>query len=447
MAQALETAPPFYLRDLHAPVTEEVERFDLPIEGALPPELDGLFLRNGPNPAHGDPGHWFLGDGMLHGLDLSDGQANWYRNRFVQTRTLRGEARYVNEKGEVDFTAGLANTHVIQHAGRILALVENGLPWQVDRQLDTIGVHDFGGRLKGPMTAHPKLCPTTGEMHFFGYHFAPPHLVYHRADAKGQLVESRPIEIPRPVMMHDFAITEDYVIFMDLPIVFSPESIAKGGMPYLWSDEAGARLGFLRRGREGADSQADVTWLEIDPCFVFHPMNAWSDGERVTLDVARYEDLWRSDTNQFEPARLHRYEVDLATKSVREGSLDDLAIEFPRVKESLTGLHHRIGYAVWSHGNVGSDGGGLVRYDLESGTREVYDGGGEHVPSEALFVPASETAAEGEGWLLAYFFDRARGASSLSVFDATRLAGGPVARIELPQRVPLGFHGSWIPRG
>lgn len=446
MAQAVDLELPFYLRDLHAPVEEEIEAFDLPIEGALPPELDGLFLRNGPNPLRGDPGHWFLGDGMLHGVDLAGGRARWFRNRFVQTRALRGEARYLDDEGRVDFGAGLANTHVIEHAGRVLALVENGLPWEVDRELETIGVHDFDGRLKGPMTAHPKLCAKTGEMHFFGYHFAEPYLVYHRVDARGKLVESRPIDLPRPIMMHDFAITEDWVIFMDLPVVFSPESMSDRGLPYRWNDEAGARLGFLRRGRDGSDSVGEVVWLEIEPCFVFHPMNAFSVGRRITLDVARYAHLWSRDSNEFEPARLHRFEIDLAESAVHEEPLDDLTIEFPRIRDSLTGQRHRIGYAVWGRPDRPEDGGGLVRYDLASGLREVYDGGGLCVPSEAIFAPASGTAGEPEGWLLSFCFDRSRGQSNLSVFDATRLASGPIARVILPQRVPLGFHGSWLPR-
>lgn len=444
MVEALDADLPFYLRDLHAPVSEEVEAFDLPIEGSLPTELDGLFVRNGPNPVRGDPGHWFLGDGMLHGVELSGGRALGYRNRFVQTRALRGTARYLDEEGRVDFSAGLANTHVIEHAGHVLALVENGLPWEVDRRLETLGPHDFGGRLKGPMTAHPKICARTGEMHFFGYHFAPPHLVYHRVDGSGRLVESRPIEIPGPVMMHDFAITDAYVIFMDLPIVFAPGSIAGGGMPYRWSDEAGARLGFLRRGRNGADSEGEVVWLEIEPCYVFHVLNAYSVGQRVTLDTARYEELWREDPNRFEVARLHRYEIDLAEGAVHEEPLDDLPIEFPRVKEDLCGLRHRIGYAVWGPADTGSEG--LVRYDLQTGAREIYDGRGRHVPSEAVFVPTDGDAPEEEGWLLSFEFDRARLRSDLSVFDATRIERGPVARVELPQRVPLGFHGSWLPR-
>ncbi len=445
MSEAVDTKLPFYLRDVYAPIESEVDATDLPIEGALPPELDGLFLRNGPNPPHGDPGHWFLGDGMLHGVTLRDGRALRYRNRYTRTKALAGEARYIDENERVDFTAGVANTHVIEHAGRILALVENGFPWEVDRDLETLGCFDFDGRLKGAMTAHPKICYETGELHFFGYHFAPPYLVYHRADASGRLVESRPIEIPRPVMMHDFAITRDFVIFMDLPIVFSAERAARGGMPYGWEADAGARLGFLRRD----DPDGEVRWLEIDPCFVFHPMNAFSSGDRITLDVARYESLWSQRADVFDTAYLHRFEIDLAAGRVSETPLDDLGIEFPRVKEQLTGLPHRVGYAVWNRVGKGvpPGSGGIVRYDLESGKRDVFDGGDGYVPSEVVFVPAGDNASEEEGWLLGYFFDRAKDTSELAVFDATRVSGGPIARVELPQRVPLGFHGSWVPRG
>lgn len=443
MAEAAESDLPFYLRGMHAPVFEEVEATDLPIEGALPPEIDGLFLRNGPNPTNGDPGHWFLGDGMLHGVELRGGRALRYRNRFVQTyRRLGADVRYVDDEANFDFTAGVANTHVIEHAGRILALVENGFPWEVDRDLDTLGCYDFDGKLTGPMTAHPKICPTTGEMHFFGYHPIPPFVVYHRVDAMGRLVESREIEVPRAIMMHDFAITEDFVIFMDLPLCFSPEALATGRMPFRWTEEAGARLGFLRRDA----IQGEIVWIEIDPCYVFHPMNAWSEGDRITLDVARYDELWSGNPDVFEIARLHRFEVDLAARSVRETPLDNLGIEFPRIRESLNGLRNRYGYAVWSESDTGAPGGGIVRYDLQSGARDLYDGGGIHVPNEPVFVPAAPDSAEGEGWLLAYFYDRERAKSDLVVFDATRVAAGPIARVELPQRVPIGFHGSWIPR-
>ena len=183
MAEPTRSDLPFYLRGIHAPVDREVESFELPVEGPIPPEIDGLFVRNGPNPAKGDPGHWFLGDGMLHGVRFERGRPAWYRNRFVRTRALAGEARYIGPDGSVDFTAGVANTHVVAHAGRILALVENGFPWEVDGDLETVGCHDFDGRLEGPMTAHPKICAETGELLAFGYSAFEPYLRYLRVSA------------------------------------------------------------------------------------------------------------------------------------------------------------------------------------------------------------------------------------------------------------------------
>ena len=441
MAEAIESELPFYLRGIHAPVQDEVEAFDLKIEGSLPPEIHGHFLRNGPNPLNGDPGHWFLGDGMLHGVELRDGRALSYRNRFVRTRALAGEASWLADPANPDFTAGVANTHIVEHAGRILALVENGFPWEVDRDLNTVGYHDFGGKLKGAMTAHPKICPKTGEMHFFGYHFAPPFCTYHRVSAEGVLLDSIPIEIPRPVMMHDFAITEDHILFMDLPIVFNGERAMSGGMPYQFEPDAGARIGVLRRD----DLHGAVEWFEVGPCYFFHPMNACVQGDTITLDVARYESLWSKNASNFDEAFLHRFELNLKTKSVREEPLDDLSIEFPRIKENLNGSGYRYGYAAYTEFGDGIAGGGLVRYDLKTGTRDLYDGEERFVPSEAVFVPAADDAAEEAGWLLSYVFDRSREKSDLTVFDATELNKGPVARIELPQRVPMGFHGSWIP--
>lgn len=442
-----DSALPFYLRGIHAPVADEVEAFDLPISGAIPPEINGLYLRNGPNPLQGDPGHWFVGDGMLHAVEIRKGAVRSFRNRLVQTHKLRGLARYVDREGNVDFTAAPANTHIVAHAGRLLALAENGLPWQVDRRLETVGLHDFDGRLEGPMTAHPKICPETGEMHFFGYHFAPPYVVYHRVDASGRLVLSQPIEIPRPVMMHDFAITRDFVLFFDLPLVFSFEAAARGGMPYAFEPEAGARIGVLRRDAP----TAGVRWLPIEPCYFFHPMNASNDGDAIRVDVARYSELWRESSGRFDSAHLHRYEIDLAAGTVRERALDDLAIEFPRVREDRTGLANRFGYAASTRDDGAVVGAGLVRYDLETGKREVFDGRGKCLPSEAVFVPASAgenpgtEASEGDGWLLAYLHDRGCGPSEFAIFDATRVSAGPIARVALPQRVPLGFHGSFVP--
>jgi carotenoid cleavage dioxygenase len=440
---AAERELPFHLRGNYAPVSDELTVDRLDVSGAIPPELRGRYLRNGPNPRGGSSPHWFLGDGMVHGVALADGEARWYRNRWVRTRPfLEGDdaARLVAPDGSVDRTVAKANTHVIAHAGRILALVESSYPTELTPELDTVGIHDFGGRLRTAMTAHPKCCPVTGELHFFGYGFAPPLLTYHRADREGELVESVEIPVRGPTMMHDFAITERHVVFMDLPVVFSPKRLVEGTMPYAWSDEYGARLGVMPRGG------GDVRWFEIEPCYVFHPLNAFAEGERVVLDVVRYPELWRHAADDFRPPALHRFEIDLAGGKVRETPLDDAPIEFPRVDPRREGLRHRFGYAVRSRvDGYGADFSALVRYDLERGASESHDFGPQCVPGEAVFVPAAPGAAEDEGYVLALVYDATRDASELAILDASRFAAPPLARVSLPRRVPFGFHGSWIP--
>jgi carotenoid cleavage dioxygenase len=432
---------PFHLRGNYAPVEREVTAFDLPVEGAIPPELAGLYLRNGPNPKSGWSAHWFLGDGMLHGVRLEAGRAAWYRNRWLRTRSFTEGASFVGPDGSVDLAVGVANTAVLAHARRIFALVESSYPTEVTGELETLGPWDFGGRLRTAMTAHPKVCPETGELHFFGYAFAPPFLTYHRADASGRLVQSEVIEVPGPTMIHDFAITRRRVAFMDLPVVFAPEALATGAFPYRWSDDYGARVGIMPRG----GTSAEVRWFEVEPCYVFHPLNAFDDGDAVVLDVVRYRELWRAGADRFEPAKLHRWRLDLASGEVAEQGLDDRAIEFPRVDDRRLGLPHRYGWAVASPNNAAESPSTLVKYDLATGKTESHDFGAGSMPGEGVFVPVSRGAGEDEGFVLAYVYDQARNGSELVLLDAASFAGGPLARIRLPQRVPFGFHGAWVP--
>lgn len=433
----------FHLRGNFAPVPTEVTSDDLPTLGAVPRALQGRYVRNGPNPKAGESSHWFLGDGMLHGVELRDGRAILYRNRWVRTRAFLEGAHAIGPDGTRDLTVCLANTHVVAHAGRILALVETSFPTEVTPDLETVGCFDFGGRLTTGMTAHPKICPTTGEMHFFAYSFMPPFLTYHRADATGRLVQSEVIDVPGPTMIHDFAITDRHVVFMDLPLVFDLELAMARVLPYRWSDDYGARVGVMPRGGAGAD----VRWLDVAPCYVFHSLNAYEDDDStIVVDVVRYPELWRAGASVGPPACLHRWRIDLSEGRVKETPLDERAVEFPRLDDRRVGLAHRYGYAVYTeHGVDQSTGTALIKYDLRTGASAVHDFGPGRVPAEPVFVPASSTAAEDEGWLLTYVYDAARDGSDLVILDAVDFARKPVATISLPQRVPFGFHGSWIP--
>ena len=440
------TKKSFYLEGNYAPVMHEVTAENLAVRGAIPRELHGLYLRNGPNPRAGTSSHWFFGDGMIHGIELGDGAVRWYRNRWVRTRTFLEDAAVISPAGEVDLTAGPANTHVVEHAGRIFALVESSYPTELTRELDTLGTCDFDGKLRTAMTAHPKRCPRSGELHFFGYGFVPPYLTYHVLDAAGRLVRSEEITVAGPTMIHDFAITDRHVIFMDLPVCFDLERAMRGSMPYRWDDNYGARIGVMPRDRHNGNAR-DVRWFEVAPCYVFHPMNAYEDaGGNVVIDVVRYETLWRDTVDRFDAARLHRWTIDPGAGRVAEAALDDRTIEFPRVDERCTGGEHRYGYAVANPGGgVNQPATKLLKYDLRSGRVEEHDFGPGRVPGEGVFAPASDRAGEDEGWVMTYVYDAGDDASDFVVLDAQKFSAPPVAVARLPQRVPYGFHGSWIP--
>lgn len=442
-----DTKTPFHLRGNYAPVTEEVTAHDLAVVGELPAALNGLYLRNGANPHDGWSPHWFAGDGMIHGIRLGEGKAQWYRNRWVQTRALNEpEARMIGADGSVDRTIGVNNTHVIEHAGQIMALVESSFPCLLTPELDTLGPYDYNGRLDTAMTAHPKICPLTGELHFFGYGFFDPYLTYHRVAPDGELVQSEVIEVGGPTMMHDFSITENYIVFMDLPVVFDLDKAMTGDMPYKWDDDYGARVGVLPRSTaDSAFGSDDVTWFDVDPCYVFHPMNSFEDANgSLVIDTARYPELWRENTSFQNDAALHRWQLSMQDGAVTETALDDRAIEFPRVAEHLVGLANRFGYAVATFGEANS----LVKYDLTTGASSAHEFGSDQIPGEAVFVPrdpdTTQTAGEDDGWLLTFVFDKPTNTSSFVVLDAQDISAAPVATVPLPQRVPFGFHGSWI---
>jgi carotenoid cleavage dioxygenase len=431
------------MRGNYAPVTEEITAFDLPVEGSVPPELCGLYARNGANPRNGYSGHWFLGDGMIHGVSLRDGKAEWYRNRWVRTPCFAGAPR--TPESALDIRFSLANTSLVAHAGRILALVENALPMEVTRELGTAGFHDFGGALQTPFTAHPKICSLTGEMHFFGYRVLPPFLTYHVANREGALVRSLEIPVKGATMIHDFALTAGHVIFMDLPVVFDIALAAAGTMPFTWSETYGARLGILPRGA-GIEK---LRWVEIEPGYVYHVANAFETADStIVVDVAWYKDQWRRGPGAKRPegANLKRWRIAPGAGKAEELQIDDRRMEFPRIDDRRTGQPHGIVYGLANDRDFESGAfSGVLRYDLKCGQATCHDFGEAGVPSEFVMVPAAPDAGEDEGWLIGFVYDRQRDTSDLLILDAQKIDAKPVARVRLPQRVPQGFHGSWFP--
>ena len=475
-----------YLEGAFAPVREEVTLTDLDVTGRLPEHLDGRYLRIGPNPIF-DPGsdyHWFLGDGMVHGLRLRDGKAQWYRNRYVRSRAVAKALGEPPRKGHLH--AGMdisANTNVIGHAGRTLALIEAGpSPYELTDELDTVGPCDFDGTLHGGYTAHPITDPATGELHAVSYFWGWGNRVrYTVLDTAGKVRRSVDVEVHGSPMMHSFSLTENYVILYDLPAVFDKRVAAKtapllvrpmarlslnavigrnpipewlatamargpasrrfrtSSLPYRWDDTYPARIGLLPR--EGGSK--DVRWFDVEPCYVFHPLNAYEDGETVVLDLVRHPRMFDTVTtgpNEGPPA-MERWTVDLVAGKVREERLDDQPQEFPRMDERLTGRRHRYGYAVGIHSASNSEA--VIKHDVVAGSSQVRSFAAGHSVGEFVFVPNAPGSAEDDGVLLGFVQDAANSRTDLVVLDAQTLAD--VAAVHLPVRVPAGFHGNWVP--
>jgi carotenoid cleavage dioxygenase len=503
--QIRETGNP-YLSGFLAPVRDEVTATDLEVTGHIPEHLDGRYLRNGPNPAaEVDPAtyHWFTGDGMVHGVALRDGKACWYRNRWVRSPAA---CRSLDEPtpDRIDPRAGMlgmgANTNVLTHAGKTLALVEGGIAnYELTDELDTVGTCDFDGTLAGGYTAHPHRDPKTGELHAVSYSFARGRTVqYSVIDTQGHARRTVDIEVSGSPMMHDFSLTEKYVVIYDLPVTFDPVQVMpasmprwlqlparlvvqsllgrvripspiaarvnrdrrrSSGLPYAWNNDYPARIGVLPR--EGTNK--DVRWFDIEPCYVYHPLNAYSEirdgAEILVLDVVRYSRMFDRDRRgpgESLPS-LDRWTINLATGAVSTECRDDRSQEFPRINENLTGVRHRFGYTIGVDGGFLAAGGpdlvsSLYKHDYATGSTTVAALDPDLLLGEVCFVPNPSTGAAGpensegsedDGILIGYGSHRDRDEGQLLLLDAQTL--DTVATVHLPQRVPMGFHGNWAP--
>ena len=436
-----------YLTGNFAPVHEELTAVDLPVTGRLPESLRGRFLRNGPNPIGPvDPAtyHWFTGDGMVHGVRLADGKADWYRNRWVRAGGVPAALGVPDPGGEIhggmDFAA---NTNVIGHAGKTLAIVEAGSrPIELSYELDTLRRGDFDGTLPNGYTAHPKRDPDTGELHAVCYWWGLGNQVqYIVINAAGTVTKVVPIETTGAPMLHDMGLSERYALVLDLPCVFDMDLAASGRFPYKWDASYPARVGVLPR--DGGND--DVKWFEIDSCYIFHPMNTFDDGDRVVFDAVRHPRMFANELNGPDEGKptLDRWTFDLSNGKVVEERLDDRGQEFPRHDERLIGKPYRYGYTLAA--DPGIVARGILKHDLHSGTKLEHDFGPTKHAAEPVFVPATDDAAEDDGYVMTFVYDESTDRSDLVILHSQDFTGDPVASVHLPQRVPYGFHGNWVP--
>ncbi|MFD5099378.1 carotenoid oxygenase family protein [Streptomyces albidochromogenes] len=462
-----------HLNGRFAPVTEEVDAVDLEITGELPDELDGVYLRNGPNPRFTPIGSYLYpldGDGMIHGVWLSRGRAR-YRNRFVRTpamiaeekagRALWGGLQSMLLPGPDEVGDVLANTfkplpdiNVVQHAGRLLALAESDCPFRMSPDLDTLGKETFDGQLPAGITAHPKIDPATGEMAVFCYALEPPCLTWSVIGPDGVVRRGpTPVDgVDEPQMVHDMALTARYLVLVLAPAFFDITAAVNGGSFVAWRPSRGTRIALIPR------DGGPVRWADDEAFWLWHTVNAYDDPDdgRVVLDYVQWPALTLGPGGSPDvPAGgghhgLTRAVVDPAAGTVVRTRLDDARVELPRIDDrSIGSPHHRLAVAADSgraDGLLAGEYDALRWYDIRAtGTAvQAWDAGDLSV-GEPVFAPTPGTHSSERGHWLTFATDRTDSTSWLLVLPADDPAQGPVTRVRIPVRVPLGLHGTWLP--
>eukprot|EP00899_Mesostigma_viride_P017268 jgi/Mesvir1/25542/Mv01786-RA.4 len=418
---------------------------------------------------------------MLHGVRIKDGKVN-YVNRYVKTQRFATEEEaggpvYPTMGDFAGFSAilrmhltsakkklgmihsgsgGTANTALIFHGKALLALNEGDIPYAVrvmmDGELETLGLQSYGGQLKHNVTAHPKVDAETGELFFFGYNMMKqPYIKYGVASKDAELQFCGvPITIEKPVMMHDFAITKRFAIFMDLPLLFDGKVMVKEGkLPFVFDKSRPSRFGLLPR---YARDESEIKWFVLnEACYIFHTANAWEEGDDIVKLVACPSP--NVDLNLAADITLPsvvEYTFQLSTGQVTQRRLSDTRMDFPRVNDALTGRKSRFIYgAIFGAGASSPRIDGIVKLDVDLPGEDAAEVGkiiyGEQrYGGEPVFVPRAGGTSEDDGFLLVFVHDETTGKSEFAAFDAKTMAPEPVARVVLPHRVPYGFHGLFV---
>ena len=451
-----------YLEGNFAPVQEEVTEPCTKVEGEIPRDLAGYFLRNGPNvqfePIREDLYHPFDGDGMIHQVEFRDGAAT-YRNRWIQTPGFlreRSEGRALwggfNTIGKIETpkdlgTKNLANTAFAFHNQKLLATWEGGAPFEVGLpEMETIGAQTFGDGWTRAVSAHPKTDPRTGELIVFCYSpLKQPYVHYGVVDAKGKVTHTTGIELPgAPVMVHDMAITKNYSLIFDMPVTFSVDRVMNGGRAFDWEPENGARVGIVPRYGDGSETK----WFDVDTGYIFHVFNAWEEGGDVVLDCCRSlrTSILDQDEGQTDDqnARLHRYRFDMASGEVEESRVDEIPLEFSRVNETLIGEATRYGYASRFHPTRGLLFNAMLKHDRQGDHIEVLEMDETQFNQEIVFAPRVDSRSEDDGYVVGFVHDETDDHAECWIVDAQKFSDGPVARVHIPRRVPYGFHSHWV---
>ncbi|MDG1957657.1 MAG: carotenoid oxygenase family protein [Candidatus Binatia bacterium] len=448
-----------YLEGNFTGVSEEVTLACPEVEGQIPSDLAGNFLRNGPNPEFTPPMpdlyHPFDGDGMLHGVEFDQGKAT-YRNRWIETRGLlrereEGKALWggFNTIGKVEPPAdmpmkNLANTAMVYHNKKLLALWEAGLPHEISLpDLGTVGEENFGG-WNHAVSAHPKVDPVTGEMILFCYSYGQaPFVKYGVVDPKGKLVHETAIDLAgKPVMIHDMAITEHYSLIFDMPVTFSLDRVMNGGEAFDWEPENGARIGVVPRYGQGSE----IKWFDVETGYIFHTFNAWEEGDEIVLQACRSErtSILVSEQTEDQLGKMRRYRLNMTSGSVSEEKVSSIPMEFSRINETMLGRETRYGYASRFHPTRGLLFSGMLKHDRKTDAIETVEFGDTQFHQEMVFAPRVNSQSEDDGYVIGFVHDETDNHAECWVVDAQKFSDGPVARVRIPIRVPYGFHANWV---
>ncbi len=451
------------------------DAWDMPVEGEIPEDLSGVYIRN-TETAVFEPikrYHPFDGDALLHSISFDNGEAR-YASSFVKTDGFLAE-----QEAKRSLWAGItehpsnaiadhgwgarsmmkdnASTDVIVHRGRALAsFYQCGDLYALDPiTLADLGRESWGGRfpLEG-VSAHPKLDEHTGELLFFNYSVDAPYMHYGVVDRRGELTTYIDIPLPGPRLPHDMAFTENWSILNDLPLYWDPEALAGGYYSNTFNRDMPSRFALVPR----HGTTDDIRWFEAEPTFVLHWTNAYEDGDEVVLDgffqhnptargVPRFTGPHKGfetlDMNVLE-ARHHRWRFNLTTGDCTEEPLSDRCAEFPMINGRHGGRPYRYSYqARCTHGLFAFDG--LIKYDAVTGTEELLTFDDGVFVSETVMAPRDGSNGEDDGYLVTFASDLVNDISDCYVIDAARVADGPIARIRLPERISSGTHSTWAP--
>lgn len=456
-----------YLQGNYAPVAEErdLDEAQLRVEGTVPARLLGAYMRDGANVAY-QPNHYVYpldGDGMVHAVYFKGGHVQ-YKNRWVQTSHLKTERKFnrtiygsvgkllpvpqevIDAGGEPSPIRNTANTNIIYHGDKLLAMWEGGFPHLLNADLSTVGLYDYDGALRpgDALTAHPKVCPTTGQLVTCTQRWDSPNYWVQIFDARGKHMQTIPVEFARKGIIHDLQITDNYVVIFYAPAFHSVEKAMKGENPFLWEPELGTKIIAIPRSGKG-----QTIVFETEAFFSWHYCNGFERGGKLIIDYVRIKSIpFAQDQGtgaEKQPRRMNRMTLDLATRQVSNEEVSAVFCEFSRVDERRMGKSYRYGFAASSNREWGDAHGYNCtgRFDFDTGETSLWEYGPEANAGEPVYVANPDSDREEDGWLMCFVHNPGEGAF-LSVLSAGDFTRGPVCKVHIPGRVPNGFHANWM---